>query len=172
MSHDFQNCYDYLGSLGRRWRDIGGRLLVLVRLRVLKVQPRVLLAVDDSPTKRFGPKVQRAGVHHDPTPGPTGSASCYGHVWVTLPLAVRHPPWGALALPLRALLYVRRRTLPSIPRRRGWMFRTKLELAAKLLHWAGPFPKRQDRHPGRSVTVILPRRLASLARPDIESASS
>jgi len=31
----------------------------------------------------------------------------YGHVWVTLSLAVRHPVWGALALPLRAMLYVR-----------------------------------------------------------------
>ncbi|MEZ6064590.1 MAG: hypothetical protein R3B90_02530 [Planctomycetaceae bacterium] len=27
------------------------------------------------PTKRYGPKVQGAGIHHDPTPGPTGKRS-------------------------------------------------------------------------------------------------
>ncbi|MEZ6064680.1 MAG: transposase [Planctomycetaceae bacterium] len=58
LSPDFQNCYYFLQSLGRRWRDIGGRLLVLVLLKVLKDHERVLLAIDDSPTKRYGPKVQ------------------------------------------------------------------------------------------------------------------
>jgi hypothetical protein len=35
---------------------------------------------DDSPTKRYGPKVQLAGTHHNPTPGPSGSEILYGHV--------------------------------------------------------------------------------------------
>jgi hypothetical protein len=44
----------------------------------------------------------------------------YGHVWVTISLALRHPKWGALALPLRAALYVRQRTMASIPKCRRW----------------------------------------------------
>ena len=31
---------------------------------------RLLLALDDTPTKRYGPKVQGAGIHHNPTSGP------------------------------------------------------------------------------------------------------
>ncbi|NOZ40380.1 MAG: hypothetical protein GXP24_09160 [Planctomycetes bacterium] len=27
----------------------------------------------------------------------------YGHFWVTISLALRHPQWGPLALPLRAI---------------------------------------------------------------------
>jgi hypothetical protein len=75
-------------------------------------------------------------VHHNPTPGPADQEFLYGHIWVTLSLAVRHSAWGALALPLRAMLSVRECTLSSIPPWRGWKFRTKLELGAKLIEWA------------------------------------
>jgi hypothetical protein len=34
------------------------------------------------------------------------------------------------------LLYVRAKDVPRIPRRQGWSFRTKLELAADLIPWA------------------------------------
>jgi hypothetical protein len=44
--------------------------------------------------------------------------------------------WGALALPLYAQLYVRRKDVPRLPPRLGWPFRTKLELAAELVKWA------------------------------------
>lgn len=97
---------------------------------------RVLLVLDDSPRTRYRPKVEEADIHHNPTPGPADQQFLYGHVWVTLSLAVRHPAWGALALPLRAMLYVWEQTLASIPRCRTWTFRTKLEMASTLLEWA------------------------------------
>jgi hypothetical protein len=137
VSPDYADYYYFLASVGRNAKSVSWRLLWLV-LRIVPLPERVLLVLDDTPTKRYGPKVEGADVHHNPTPGPADQDYLYGHIWVTLSLAVRHPRWGALALPLRALLYVRRQTLPSIPRRRGWRFRTKLELAAKLLHWAAP----------------------------------
>ena len=83
ISDDFQDFYFFLQSVGRKWKELGTRLLVLL-LPILKAQARVLLAIDDSPTKRYGPCVQGAGIHHDPTPGPSGNAFCYGHVWVRL----------------------------------------------------------------------------------------
>src|SRR5262249_56265947 len=68
---------------------------------------RVLLVLDDSPTKRFGKWVEGAGLHHNPTPGPAHQKFVYGHVWVTVALVVRHALWGTIGLPLWALLYVR-----------------------------------------------------------------
>jgi hypothetical protein len=132
VSHDFQDFYFFLQSLGRRWRDLGTRLLVLV-LPILKDQQRALLAIDDSPTKRYGPKVQGAGIHHDPTPGPSGNAFCYGHVWVTLAVIVRHRCWGTIGLPVFSWLYVRKQDVLKIPKRCRWTFQTKLQQAADLV---------------------------------------
>ena len=132
VSHDFQDFYFFLQSVGRKWKELGTRLLVLV-LSILKDQLRVLLAIDDSPTKRYGPHVQGAGIHHDPTPGPSGNAFCYGHVWVTLAVIVRHPLWGTIGLPIFSWLYVRKQDVPKIPKRFHWVFQTKLEQAADLV---------------------------------------
>lgn len=126
--------YYFLGSLGRRTEPVAAALLRLL-LGAIAAGDRLLFGLDDSPTPRYGPKVQGAGVHHDPTPGPTGQRFLYGHLWVTLAWIVRHPRWGTIALPLLALLYVRRRDVPLLPARYGWAFRTKLELAARLVAW-------------------------------------
>ena len=67
----------------------------------------LVFGIDDSPTKRYGPHVKGAGKHHNPTPGPAGSPFLYGHVWVCLDSLVRHPLWGAIALPILSHLYIR-----------------------------------------------------------------
>src|SRR5690606_34222304 len=129
-------------SAGQRWQRLGERLLVLVVRHVLADQQRVLLAIDDTPTKRYGPQVQGAGIHHDPTPGPAkkgtgkngkGKAFCYGHVWVTLAVLVRHPWWDTIGLPILSWLYVREKDVPLIPKRFHWAFQTKLQQAADLV---------------------------------------
>jgi hypothetical protein len=163
VSLDYADYYYFLASVGRNARSVSWRLLILV-LRIVPLSEQVLLVLDDTPTKRYGPKVEGADVHHNPTPGPAQQDYLYGHIWVTLSLAVRHPRWGALALPLRALLYVRRRTLPSIPQRRGWTFRTKLELAAELIRWAAPLLK------ARGKTVWITADGAYAKRPFLEAA--
>jgi DDE superfamily endonuclease len=78
-------------------------------------------------------------VHHNPTPGPAGSAYVYGHVFVVLALLVAHPAWGVVALPLLARLYVRKKDLPGIDPKHRPPFRTKLEMAVELLRWAKPW---------------------------------
>jgi len=103
---------------------------------LLPVGERIVLALDDSPTSRYGPKVEGAGLHHNPTSGPDDHKFIYGHIWVTLAWVVRHPLWGAIGLPLRALLYVKAKDVPKLPRRYGWTFQTKLELAVELIRWA------------------------------------
>lgn len=63
--------------------------------------------IDDSPTKRYGPHVEGAGIHHNPTPGPADAKFLYGHVWVTLAWLARHRAWATIAVPVFAKLYIR-----------------------------------------------------------------
>lgn len=139
VSDDWQHHYDFLQSLGRRAERVATELLLLAvkQIPVSHVGPYVKLAIDDSPTKRYGPKVELAGIHHNPTPGPSGSEFLYGHVWVTISWLVTHPKWGCIGLPLRALMYVRRKDLQVMEDigRAPWAFRTKLEMAAELVEW-------------------------------------
>ena len=130
IREDFADYYYFLQPLGRKSKDLAQRLLTLLLLR-LETGSRVLLAVDDSPTKRYGPQVQGAGIHHNPTPGPADQKFLYGHIWVTLSLVLRHPLWQTIGLPLLGLLYVRAKDIGKIPAKHGWRFRTKLVLAAK-----------------------------------------
>lgn len=133
LGDDYRDYYYFLQTVGRAGPELGRRVLVLVLHQVLERVPRVLIAIDDSPTKRYGPKVQGAGIHHDPTPGPAGDAFCYGHIWVTLAIVIRHPLWGTIALPIWSWLYVRQCDLAKIPARYGWTFQTKLQQAADLV---------------------------------------
>jgi Transposase DDE domain len=136
ITADFKPCYYLLSSLARRTDELAR--LVLLRVALPAVAPRdgrLLFGLDDTPTKRYGPRVEGAGLHHNPTPGPAGQRLVYGHVWVTLALLARHRLWGVIALPLLARLYVRQTDLTKLPRRYGWAFRTKLELAAELVGW-------------------------------------
>jgi hypothetical protein len=112
---EFRLYYYFLGSLGRKVKAIGS---VLFRIAVGVVAPgdRLLLALDDTPTKRYGPRVEGAGIHHNPTPGPAEQKFLYGHIWVTLSWVVRHPCWGTIGLPLLAFLYVRHKNLACVIR--------------------------------------------------------
>jgi hypothetical protein len=151
ISDDFDDYYYFLAALGRKTESIATQLVALV-LGTLPLSERMLLVIDDSPTKRYGPKVEGADVHHNPTPGPAGQPFLYGHIWVTISLALRHPAWGPLALPLRAMLYVRQQTLATIPKSRGWpRFATKLQLAARLVEWIVPLLKKA----GKIVWLVV-----------------
>jgi hypothetical protein len=150
ISTHYQDYYYFLAALGRKTESVATRLTFLV-LERLPLPERLLLVLDDSPTKRYGPHVEGADVHHNPTPGPSDQKYLYGHIWVTLSLALRHPCWGALGLPLRAMLYVRRQTMPSIPLQRGWRFATKLQLAARLVEWIVPLLKEA----GKRVWIVV-----------------
>jgi hypothetical protein len=84
-------------ALGRKTEKVA-RQLVLLLLRQLPLPERVLAVIDDSPTKRYRPHVEGAAIHRNPTPGPSDQTHLYGHVWVTLSLALRHPRWDAEVL--------------------------------------------------------------------------
>ena len=150
ISDDFDDYYYFLSVVGHKTESIATQLALLV-LEVLPLPARLLLVIDDSPTKRYGPKVEGADIHHNPTPGPADQTYLYGHVWVTISLALRHPKWGALALPLRAMLYVRKQTTATIPSWRHWRFATKLQLAARQVEWLVPILKKA----GKTVWIVI-----------------
>ena len=150
VSPDFQDYYYFLAALGRKTKSVATQLLLLL-LQTLPLPDRLLAVIDDTPTKRYGPKVEGADIHHNPTPGPADQKYLYGHIWVTLSLAVRHPCFGALALPLRAMLYVRQKTISKIPVWRDWTFATKLVLAARLVEWIAPIVKKA----GKTLWIVV-----------------
>jgi hypothetical protein len=166
--------YYFISSVGRKAKSVATRLFVLL-LQQLSSGPRVLLALDDTPTKRYGPKVQGAGIHHNPTPGPADAKFLYGHIWVTLAWVVRHPLWGTIGLPLRAMLYVRQKHIAGLPKRLGWEFQTKLQQGVELVVWAlrivlaagkrlwvvadGAYAKRPFLKPLRALGVMVVSRL-------------
>jgi hypothetical protein len=135
VTEEFRPAYSLLWTIGRHTTLMATRLLLGVLRPLACGRSRLLFGLDDTPTKRYGPCVEGAGIHHNPTPGPAEQKFVYGHVWVTLAWLVRHPRWGCIALPLRASLYVRRKDVPRLPPEHKWTFRTKLTLAVELLHW-------------------------------------
>src|SRR5829696_4464796 len=145
LSGQFQPCYIAVAAAGKRADRIARRLLTEVVRPLLAGATRLTLALDDTPTKRYGPHVQGAGIHHNPTPGPAGSPYVYGHVFVVLGLLVTHKARGTIAMPLLSRLYVRKKDLPGIDPKHRPEFRTKLQLAVELLRWAkawlGPLGK-------------------------------
>ena len=150
VSSDFDDYYYFLARGGRKVKPVATQLVALI-LKTLPLPRRLLLVIDDSPTKRYGPKVEGADIHHNPTPGPADQTYLYGHIWVTISLTLRHPKWGPLALPLRAMLYVRKRTMAMIPPWRHWQFATKLDLAARLTEWVVPLLQKA----GKTVWVVI-----------------
>ena len=151
LSDQFCPCYTTVAAAGRKAKEIAARLVCEVVKPLVADRTRLTLAIDDTPTQRYGPFVQGAGLHHNPTPGPAGSPHVYGHIWVVLGLLAVHPAWGVIALPLLARMYVRVKNLPSIYPQHRPEFQTKLEMAVELLQWAHFWLK----HLGKPLWVVV-----------------
>ena len=131
---DWDRFYVCLISVGRTSTKLATAVLGLI-VQKFAVGDRIVLAMDDSPTSRYGKQVEGAGVHHNPTPGPADGEWLYGHNWVALAWLATHPLWGVIALPLRSMLYVRQVDVPKLAEKYAWEFRTKHQLGVELLTW-------------------------------------
>jgi len=134
---EFRKCYVTVCAVGRAFEDMA--ISTVLAVKPLLPRKRLLLAIDDTHTPRYGPMVEGCGIHHNPCPGPAGEKYVYGHVWVTLSALARHEDWGTIALPLQAQLYIREIDLSKLPPERPRDFRTKLEMAVEQLNWIKPW---------------------------------
>ncbi len=134
VKDDWDRFYELLQSIGKNATSL---MLPMLMFILKKFDPgpggHRTLAIDDSPTKRFGPCVEAANIHHNPTPGPGDGDWLYGHNWVCLAMVLSHPLFGVLALPLLSRLYVRKIDIDKLKKRYDWEFRTKHQLALELL---------------------------------------
>ena len=145
ITERYKAFYYFVGSIGQKTEIIATVLFEIMIKLVYKNQDRVLMAIDDSPTKRYGPKVAGAGIHRNPTVGPDGAKFVYGHIWVTLSALAHHKLWGTIGLPLLAKMYIRVNDVKSVPRAYKIRFQNKLIQAAELVKWAQKCCKRLEK---------------------------
>jgi hypothetical protein len=185
ITDDYRPAYTTVCAVGRNTTQMA--VTTLQTVKPLLGSGRLTAAIDDTPTPRYGPCIEGAGIHHNPSPGPAGEKHVYGHVWVTLAVLAKHPEWGTIALPLQGQLYIRKIDLENLPPERPRVFRTKLEMAIEQLGWlktwAGPcfadyrvvvdgaFAKRSFLRPaaklGFTVVSRLPKNAALWSLPEL-----
>jgi DDE superfamily endonuclease len=135
---DFRQSYYAACVVGKNIDHMGITVVTDVVRPVVKGK-RFRIGIDDTPTQRYGPCIEGAGIHHHPSPGPAGEKHLYGHIWVVMAVLAKHEDWGAIALPLQGQLYIRAIDIPQLPPERPRPFRTKLELAVQQLIWVKPW---------------------------------
>ena len=142
ITQRYKAFYYFIGSLGRKTETIATILFEIMINLIYKKHDLVLMAIDDGPTKRYGPKVQGAGIHRNPTTTPDGAKFIYGHLWVTISAVVGHKLWATIGLPLLAKMYVRAKDITKVPTDYRIRFQNKLQQAAELVRWASQCCKR------------------------------
>src|SRR4249920_3730541 len=64
LSDQFRPCYTAVAAAGKKAEHIAARLVFTAIKPRLGGVERLTLAIDDTPTRRYGPHVQGAGIHH------------------------------------------------------------------------------------------------------------
>jgi hypothetical protein len=62
------SCSTTVAAAGKQAETIAARLVHEAVKPWVAGKTRLTLALDDTPTQRYGPYVQGAGIHHNPTP--------------------------------------------------------------------------------------------------------
>ena len=75
LSDQFRSCYRAVAAAGKKAETVAAYLVLWVVKPLVREADRLTLAIDDTPTERYGPHVQGAGVHHNPPPARPGRRS-------------------------------------------------------------------------------------------------
>jgi SRSO17 transposase len=136
ISDDFRQAFYHIPHVGRKGREIFDELLKLILEQlgpILMASSKIRLVLDDSPTKRYGKKIEGAGYHHNPTPGRTDAEICFGHSWVVAVLVVTHPLFGEISFPVDAELYLRQKEIDKLNEKYHRPFKTKTTIVVEMV---------------------------------------
>ena len=95
ITDDFRPAYVTVCAAGRRVDQLA--LSVVGAVTPLLDKGRLRLAIDDTPTPRWGPHVEGAGIHHNPNPdrparsSSTATSGSPSRPWPTTPSAALSP---------------------------------------------------------------------------------
>ena len=71
---EFRRAYAAIAAAGRQAPLLAIPVLLDVAAVPDERPDRLVFALDDTPTPRYGPEVEGAGLHHNPTPGPSAQS--------------------------------------------------------------------------------------------------
>jgi hypothetical protein len=136
ISDDFRQAFYHIPGIGRKSNILFDEMLDII---LEKLGPDIIkttfvrIVLDDSPTKRYGKKIEGAGYHHNPTPGRTNAKYCYGHSWVVAVLVVTHPTFGEISFPISAELYLRQKEVDKLKDKYDRKFKTKTTIVVEMV---------------------------------------
>ena len=136
LSKKYQSIFYHMSNIGCNSKELFGEIIKCITEQlgdVIATAFFIRLVLDDTPTKRYGPKVEGAGYHHNPTPGKTDAKLCYGHSWVVATLVMTHPLFGEVSFPIGAELYLRQKEIDKLKAKYGRQFKTKMTIAVEMI---------------------------------------
>ena len=81
IREEFRPAYVTVCAIGREAEHMA--ITTLLAVKPCWAATRLTVAIDDTPTARYGPQVEGAGIHHNPSPGPRRREArlrpCLGH---------------------------------------------------------------------------------------------
>lgn len=184
------SCYHRFFSRAVWNLDSVGRVVLKLALSFIPEDALILLAVDDTLSRKTGRHIWGAGMHRDPLRS-TGRRPIFsfGHSWVVLSLIVPFPfaPGKSFALPFLFRLYRKKKKRRPPGRPKGERkstgeaaageYRTRPELASEMLRTAAEWlPGRSIRvvgdseYSGKSVSRLLPENVNLVGRMPMNAA--
>ena len=176
LEHKTFSCYHRFFSQARWSVDSLGRILLQLALTFVAEGAILVVAVDDTLTRKSGKRIWAAGMHHDPLLS-TGKRKLFsfGHNWVVLSIQLSFPfaPDKTWSLPILMRLYRRKQKKCKPGRPRGERkaigqansaeYRTRPQLATEMISLLASWvPERtihvvgDSAYAGKSISQHLP----------------
>jgi len=136
ISDDYRQLFYHMSNIGKDHQKLSDEILKIITTRlaaIIATAVTIRLVLDDSPTKRYGRKIEGAGYHYNPTPGRTNATKCFGHSWVVAALVITHPFFGEVSFPIAAELYLRQKEIDKLEAKYGRVFKKKTAIVVEIV---------------------------------------
>ena len=136
ISDHYRQAFYHMDNIGVNHQKLSDEILTIITTQLANIIAKaktIRLVFDDTPTKRYGRKIEGAGYHYNPTPGKTNATKCFGHSWVVAALVITHPFFGEVSFPIAAELYLRQKEIDKLEAKYGRKFKKKTELVVEIV---------------------------------------